>query len=110
IEPAGLKCGDQVVGAIDLAISTLGVPADVAKGIPPVGGAENGTAKVGNAAHLGRAQGHDTIEAEQTLVAALNPVGLPSAVMRREHYGANDRVQPGGVTASGRDGNAHRSL
>ena len=30
--------------------------------------------------------------------------------MRGEHHGADDRVQPGGVTAAGGDGDAHRSL
>ena len=30
--------------------------------------------------------------------------------MRRKDHGANDRIQPGSVTAPGRDGNAHRSL
>jgi hypothetical protein len=30
--------------------------------------------------------------------------------MRREDHGPNDRVQPGGVTAPGGDGNAHESL
>jgi hypothetical protein len=65
---------------------------------------------MGDAAHLGWTEGYHTLEAEQTFVAALNPVATPSAVMRREYHGANDRVQPWGVTASGGDGNAHRSL
>jgi hypothetical protein len=30
-------------------------------------------------------------------------------MMRRQHHGANNRVQPRGVTAPSRDGNPHRS-
>jgi hypothetical protein len=63
-----------------------------------------------NATHLRGSQGYDPIGPEQTFVAALNAVGPPPAMVRREHHGANHRVQPRGITAPGRNGNAHRSL
>ena len=55
-------------------------------------------------------QWHDTVEAEETFVAALDAIGLPSAVVRGEHHRTDDRVQARGVTASGGDGDAHGSL
>src|SRR3954464_9676266 len=49
VETAGLKGGNQVIGAVDLALLTLGISGDVPKGIAAVGGAENGTAEVSDA-------------------------------------------------------------
>ena len=110
IESAGLKGRDQIVGPIDLLFVSLGVTTDVSEGIPAIGGAQNGATEMGNATYLRWAKGDNTLKADEALESPLNAVAMPSAVVRRQDDGADDRIQAGGVTASGGDGDAHRSL
>jgi hypothetical protein len=74
IETAGLKSRNQVVGAVDLVLLAVGVSLNVPKGITAVGSAENGAAQMGDAADLGQPERNHSIEADQTLVSALNAI------------------------------------
>jgi hypothetical protein len=65
---------------------------------------------MGDAAHFGGGERNHAVEREQSLVAALDPIGTPAAVVGREHDGADDGVETGGVAAAGRDGDSHQSV
>ena len=78
-----------------------------AERVAAVGGAEDGAAEVGDAADGGGIQRHDPVVAEQAAEPAPDAVALPAALVRGEHHGPDDGVEPGGVAAAGGDGDAH---
>ena len=98
-----------MVRAVPLVLLALLVPHDVAEGVAAVGGAENGAAEVSDPADFRGTERDDAVEGKQAFVAALNPVRLPSPTVRRQYHGADDSVQAGGISAAGRDGDAHVS-
>jgi hypothetical protein len=108
VEAARLEGGDQIVRAIDLRFVPVVIPGDVAKGIPAVGGTEDGTAQVGDAADLGRTQRDHAVEGEQPLVAPLDAVAAPAAGVGREHHRADDGVQSWSVTSARGYRDTHR--
>src|SRR5690606_13128762 len=107
LESARVEGAAQVVGAVVLVFRALFVEADVAKRVAPVGGAEDGAAQVGDAADLVGPELHDALEAQQALEPALDPVGAPPALVRREHHRANHGIEAGGVAPAGGYGYAH---
>jgi hypothetical protein len=109
VESAGLKRGDQIVRAIGLVLPAIRILHDVAEGIAAVRGAENGPAEMGDAADRRGIQRDDAVEAEQSLVPALNTVAPPATAVGGQDHGADDGVQSGGVSTPGRDGDPHRS-
>jgi hypothetical protein len=98
---------DQVVRAVALVFLALVVPGDVAKGIAAVGRPEDGAAQVGDAADLGWPEGDDAVGRQQPFIPPLDPVGLPSPPVGRQHHGPDDGVQARRVAAAGGDGDAH---
>ena len=59
-----LEGRDQIIRSIDLLFIPLRVPVDIPKGISAVGGPQYGTAKMSDAAHLGRAERNYPVKAE----------------------------------------------
>jgi hypothetical protein len=108
IEPAGVEGGNELVGPIDFDLGpVLGHPA-IPERIPPVGGAQNGSAQVGDALHLAGAQAQDTFIFQEAVEPPADAIGLPAALIGGKDNGPDDGIEAGGVTAAGRDGYAHR--
>ena len=104
IEPRCMERGDQIVGAVALVLRTGLVAADVAERIAPVGGAENGAADMGDAAHFGGTERHHAVETQEPFEPALDAVGPPAPMLSGEHDRTDHGIETRRVPAAGRDG------
>src|SRR5258707_4586659 len=80
VEAQCMKCGDKLIGPVAFVPGTVGTLTPPLEGIAAISGAENGAAEVGDASHLGRAEWHDFIVAEQAVEPAPDADALPAAV------------------------------
>ncbi len=100
VEAARAEGGDEVIGAVHLGHRAVRLRGGPAEGIAAVGGPEDGAAEVGDAADGGGVEGHDAVVAQQPAEPATDPVALPAALVRGQHDGPDDGVEPRGVAAA----------
>src|ERR1041385_6123691 len=125
VEPAVVEGADQVVGAVFFDDAAIRLQRGPVERITAVGGAEDRAAQVGDPAYLVGAEPHEPVARaappalrpgpalplpalprENPVVAAVDAVGFPPALVRRQDDGTNDRVEPGSVAAAGGDGDS----
>src|ERR1043166_3260360 len=119
---------DQVLGAVFLDDPAVAVQGGPVERVAAIGGAEDGAAQVGDAAHLVGPQAFQplagaappalrpgpplpapALPGEEPVIAAMNAQCLPAALGGGEHDGADHGVEAGGVTAAGGDRDSHLS-
>ncbi len=108
--PPGEEFQD-LVGAVHLPHGAVGHAQGEAQGIAPVGGAQDGAAQVGDAPHPvpGEADHAAVLVAlreEDAVEPFPDAVAFPAPVHGGQHHGADDGVQPRGVSPAGADGDA----
>src|SRR5690606_2634942 len=79
-----------------------------AEGVAAIGGAEDGAAEVGDAAHLVGAERHQTGAVVESVVAAPDADTRPTAIVGGQHDRPDHRVEAGSIPAASRDGYAHK--
>jgi len=98
---------DEVIRTIDHPERAIRLEEGILERIPAVGGAEDGPAKMADAANGLPSERDDLFLAEEAGVALGDTEDLPAAVERGEDGSADDRIQAGSVAATGGERNSH---
>ena len=111
INALALEIAQDVIGAVHFFDTAVFLRHRKAERVALVGGAQNGAAQVGNAAHIVAGEGaHPAVRVALGLQDAVEAVAdahtFPSAQGGGQHRGADHRVESGGVAAAGVDRNA----
>ena len=98
---------DQLVRPVDVLVTPVRLQDRVVERAAAVRRAEDRPAEVADAAHRLARHGDHLVLAEQPGEATLDAEYVPPTMQRREHGGANHRVQARGVTAASGESYAH---
>ena len=99
---------EQFRRPIDFDVRPVLLPNRIVKRVAPVRRAKDRPAKVSDASNTFSSELDALIFAEQPTESLSDSSDFPTAIDRGEHGGADDGVEPGRVTAAGRDSDTQR--